>query len=190
MPPLERTALRACRGRVLDVGAGAGPHALWLQARGLGVTALDTSGGAVAAMRQRGVRDVQHGSIEALGGDTYDTLLLLMNGAGLAGTLNALPRLLGHLRTLLRPGGQILLDSSDVRYLYVEEDGALSIDLNDRYHGEMVYQMHYGGESSSPFPWLFVDHDLLSDAALRAGLRTELVTEGAHYDYLSRLTVS
>lgn len=188
MPRLEQTALRTCRGRVLDVGAGAGAHTLWLQQHHHVVTALDHSAAAVAVMRARGVQDARAEPLADFQGDPYDTVLLMMNGAGLAGTLDALPAFLTRLRGWLRPGGQVLLDSSDLWFLYEEEDGSYRIDLNDHYHGEMVYRMHYDGVSSDPFPWLFVGFDLLHDAAQMAGLQAVCLVEGPHHDYLARLT--
>ena len=122
MSGLEREALRLCRGRVLDVGAGAGCHSLALQSAGQTVTAVDISPHSVETMRRRGVRDVRLADFFAdeVGGP-YDTLLFLMNGLGLAGTLAALPRLLERCAVLLAPGGQILADSSDLCYLFEDE---------------------------------------------------------------------
>ncbi|SDK66347.1 Methyltransferase domain-containing protein [Catalinimonas alkaloidigena] len=188
MPPLEQEALRACRGRVLDVGAAAGSHALWWQAQGGAVTALDYSPLAVEVMQQRGVHDARAMRFEDLHDETYDTVLMLMNGAGLAGTLGRLPAFLQHAATLLQPGGQILLDSADILYLYEEEDGSYYLDLNDRYYGEMRYQMQYKDARSKPFSWLFVSYDLLEDAAHAAGLHCECLAEGDTDNYLARLT--
>ena len=187
MPHLERAALRACRGRVADVGAGAGAHALWLQRQGLAVTALDHSAAAVAVMRARGVTDARATALHHFNDEKFDTVLLLMNGAGLAGTLAQLPALLAHLANWLLPGGQMLLDSSEVLYLYEDENGGYRLNLNDRYHGELVYQMHYAGRSSFPFPWLFVGFDLLADAAHAVGLRAERLFAGPHHHYLARI---
>ena len=137
MPELEVLALQQCRGSVLDVGAGAGCHALALQRRGLQVTALDISEGAVEAMQRQGVRQVLRQDIFQLKGAAYDTLLMLMNGIGIAGTLEGLERFLEHAKTLLRPGGQILLESSDILYMYEEEDGSVMLDRNAGYYGEV-----------------------------------------------------
>ena len=70
----------------------------------------------------------------------YDTLLLLMNGTGIAGKLERLPSLLNRLKELLADGGQILVDSSDLRYIYENEDGSMDINLNAPYYGEVDYQ--------------------------------------------------
>ncbi len=191
MPELERLALDECRGRVLDLGAGAGCHSLELQSRGFEVKAVDESGGAAQVMTERGVRTVaRHDVFDPLPATElpYDTLLLLMNGLGLTGTLEGLDRFLAHARTLLAPGGQILATSSDVRYLYEDEDGALMLNLNGPYYGEVEYSLSYAGKTGASFPWLFVDAALLNDAAETAGYSAEFLGEDDDEQYLVRLT--
>ena len=123
MPKLEKEALQHCKGTVLDIGCGAGSHSLWLQEQGLEVTALDASKGAVITCSKRGVSKVIHANLYDYKEKQYDTLLLLMNGIGLAGSLGALTRFFSHLKLLLKPGGQILLDSSDIIYMYQTAEG-------------------------------------------------------------------
>jgi len=186
---LEKTALDRCRGRVLDIGAGAGSHALMLQARGLSVTAIDISAGAVRVMQQRGVTDARCMNITDFEGETFDTLLLLMNGIGVAGTLDGLMALLEQSRQWLKPGGQILLDSVDIFYMYEDEEGGYWIDLNGPYHGEVTYQMVYKNITSDPFPWLFIGFDVLSDCAQAAGFLCEVLYTDENEQYLARLTM-
>ncbi|OGX87734.1 methyltransferase [Hymenobacter lapidarius] len=191
MPELERLALDETRGRVLDLGAGAGCHSLELQSRGFEVKAVDVSGGAAQVMTERGVRTVaRHDLFDPLPANElpYDTILLLMNGIGLAGTLEGLDKFLAHARTLLAPGGQILATSSDVRYLYEDEEGALRINLNGPYYGEVRYSMSFNGHTGATFPWLFVDAALLNDAAETAGYIAEFLGEDDDEQYLVRLT--
>src|SRR5579875_3682175 len=87
MPDLEWLALNECRGTVLDIGAGAGSHALLLQERGFDVTAIEISPLSIEVMRQRGVKNIIEGDVFKYSEQQYDTLLLLMNGIGLAGTV-------------------------------------------------------------------------------------------------------
>lgn len=191
MPELERSALDECRGRVLDLGAGAGCHALELQSRHFEVKAVDISAGAVQVMEARGVRAVARHDLFAPRPATerpYDTVLLLMNGLGLTGTLDGLDRFLAHARTLLAPDGQILATSSDVSYLYEDEDGALVLDLNGPYYGEVEYTLSYQNQAGEPFPWLFIDAALLNDAAAAAGYQADFLDEDAEGQYLVRLT--
>ncbi len=189
MPDLEKTALDLCRGKILDVGAGAGCHALELQTRGFDVTALEKSEMAVDVMLQRGVLKVLHEDICRFKSDNYDTILLLMNGAGIAGTIGGLKKLLNHLKSLLSQGGQILLDSTDISYLFEEEDGSVWIDLaSGDYYGEMTYTVTYKKNIVATFPWLFIDFDTLSDIAAECDFSCELVEEGADNDFLAKLS--
>ncbi len=189
MPPLEQRALDLCRGRVLDVGAGAGCHALALQELGLAVTAVDISPLSCRVMHERGIADVQQRDIMQSGwAERFDTILLMMNGLGMAGTVERLPELLSRLRRLLNDGGQILTDSSDLRYIFEDEDGHLDWDPADGYYGEVDYRMQYKRIKGRSFPWLYVDYQLLAHTAARCALHCEMVQQGEHYDYLARLT--
>lgn len=180
LEPLERLALEACRGRVLDVGAGAGALALPLLARGLAVTALELLPPAAKVLRERGVRDVVVGDLWTTDpGGPFDTVLALMNGSGLAGTLARLPDLLLRLASFGSPEADILLDSADLRGVD-PEDG--------RYPGEIQIQLEWGGRRGPPFPHLFVDPDTLAQVARPLGLRVEVVARGGDGRYLARLT--
>ncbi|MBC8084098.1 MAG: class I SAM-dependent methyltransferase, partial [Hymenobacter sp.] len=191
MPELERLALEECRGHVLDLGGGAGCHALELQSRGFQVKSIDASEGAVRVMEARGVQEVACHDIFRLAPEArkYDTLLMLMNGLGLVGTLDGLARFLSHARTLLAPGGQILATSSDISYLYEDEDGALVFDLNGPYYGEVEYTMRYGEQTGHLFHWLFADAGLVQDYAGEAGYEVEFLGEDEQQQYLVRLTL-
>lgn len=187
MPELELLALEQCRGKVLDVGAGAGCHSLALQERGLDVTALDISAGAAEALQQRGVQQVLQADIFQLDTPSYDTLLLLMNGIGIAGNLKGLSRFLEHAKKLLKPGGQILLESSDILYMFEDEDGSVLLDLNAGYYGEVRYNMRYKEQESGAFDWLFIDPSILQDYAAEHGYTFEHLYEGESGNYLARL---
>ena len=188
MPRLEQKALSMAKGRVLDIGAGAGCHALALQERGLEVKAIDISPLSCEVMKERGVKDAECVNLfdPQLQGK-YDTLLLLMNGTGIAGKLNRLSILLNRLKELLAEGGQILIDSSDLKYIYENEDGSMDIDLNAPYYGEVDYQMQYKNIKGEPFDWLYTDPMLLVSISKQCGLNCEIVVEGENYDFLARL---
>ncbi|MEJ8755713.1 class I SAM-dependent methyltransferase [Pontibacter sp. H259] len=187
MPELETVALQECRGHVLDVGAGAGCHSLLLQERGLQVTAIDISEGAVEAMKKRGVQQVQLADVLTLKDQKYDTLLMLMNGIGIVGDLFGLYRFLVHAKTILNPGGQILLESSDILYMYEQEDGSVLLDLNAGYYGEVEYNMKYKTHESGKFKWLFIDAGLLEQYAEEHGFTMEVLYEGENGNYLAKL---
>ncbi|MCX5735704.1 MAG: methyltransferase domain-containing protein [candidate division NC10 bacterium] len=177
---LEEAALDLCRGRVLDVGAGAGCHSLVLQERGLAVVAIDVAPEAVEVMRSRGVRDVRCGDVFAWAGERFDTLLILMNGIGLVGSLDGLDRFLRDTRRLLNAGGQILVDSYDPG----EPDPARP----DRYVGEMRFQLEYAGRRGAFYDFLFLDCGTLGRHAERAGWRCESIWQEDEGHYLARLT--
>lgn len=189
MPKLEQRALELARGSVLDIGCGAGSHSLYLQGKGLEVTALDSSPDAIRVATDRGVSRAVCADIADFRVGEFQTLLLLMNGIGLAGTRANLAPFLMHLKGLLAGDGQILLDSSDIIYMFdADSDGGVWVPGDREYYGEVTYWWEYGGKRSKPFPWLFADFDTLGEYASIAGLRAELLRRGPHYDYLARLT--
>jgi SAM-dependent methyltransferase len=189
MTALEQKALALCRGSVADLGAGAGSHALELQNRQLPVTAIDISKGACAVMAHRGVQQVIQGDIFSLNNATYDTVLMLMNGIGLVGDLDGLSYFLQTIKKHLKPGGQIIADSSDISYMFYDEDGFLTLNLNAEYHGVVNYQMEYKNQKGKPFKWLFIDFPLLQDYAAAHGFNCSFIQEDHHYNFLAILTL-
>lgn len=189
MPELEQKALSLCRGKVADLGAGGGSHALALQQRLEEVTAFDISAGACQVMKLRGVKNTVHADIRDLGTEQYDTILMLMNGLGLVGDLEGLSNFLKNIKQNLRPGGRIIADSSDISYMFYDEDGYLCLNLNDKYHGVVNYQMHYKGESGTPFNWLFIDYPLLEEYAEKNGFECRFIYEDEHFHFLVELRV-
>lgn len=188
MPPLEQRALNEAGGKVLDVGAGAGCHALALQERGFDVTAVDISPLSCETMKERGVANVECVNIfNQRFQERFDTLLLLMNGTGIAGKLSRLPQLLSRLKQLMNPSAQILIDSSDLRYVYEDENGVLDVDLDGAYYGEVDYQMTYRNIIGKSFDWLYADSVVLAECCRQCGLKCEILAQGNHYDYLARI---
>lgn len=188
MPLLEQTALELAKGKTLDVGCGAGSHSLHLQNKGLEVTAIDISAKAIAACQLRGLKHARMQHVLAIQNETFDTILLLMNGTGIFRTLEELPTYLQKLQSLLNPNGQILIDSSDLIYMYDEnEDGSYSIPA-EVYYGELTFTVSYKGLTEAPFPWLYLDYNTLQRAAQAHGFQCEMLVEGDHYDYLARLS--
>lgn len=186
---IEKAALELCRGKVLDVGAGAGCHAIILQDAGLDVYPVDTSAGAVLVMKARGLNNARKIDFFDLNNEKYDTILLLMNGIGICGTLERLELFLPKAKKMLNPGGRLVFDSSDIIYMFKEDDGSYAIDLNAGYYGEVTYRFQYGKKIGEPFKWLYLSFDLLEEYAARHGLDCELAAEGLHFDYLTMLTV-
>jgi cyclopropane fatty-acyl-phospholipid synthase-like methyltransferase len=187
MPRLEKIALDKCTGKVLDIGAGAGTHSKILHEKGMDVTALEPSEGAVNYLTSIGIKTIQD-TFQNHSNSTYDTLLLLMNGIGLAGKLENLESFLQHAKSLLNPGGKVLCDSTDIIYLYEEEDGSLWMDLNAEYYGNFKFQMTYENHQTEWFDWLYVDFDRLKKAAENTGFNVELLIENDNH-YLVELTL-
>lgn len=191
MPLLERTALQMAKGQILDVGAGSGCHALALQEMGKEVCAIDISPLSVEVMKQRGVKDSRLINLfDETFTDTFDTILMLMNGSGIIGRLTNMPEFFQRMKRLLRPNGCILMDSSDLRYLFEEEDGSIVIDLAGDYYGEIDFRMQYKNVKGDTFDWLYIDFQTLSLYASECGFKAELVKEGKHYDYLAKLSLA
>lgn len=183
MPELELKALDLCKGKVLDVGAGVGSHALILQKRGFDVTGMDISAPAVTIMKQRGLKQAIEGNILNYKAQQYDTLLFMMNGIGLTGSIPGLKSFLQHVKSLLKPGGQLVFDSSDLSYLYQE----IPFPLNG-YFGEVSFRYEYKSIKGNWFKWIYVDQKTLTDLAKTAGWHTEIIFEDDQDQYLARLT--
>ena len=188
MPELEKLALELAEGDILDVGAGSGCHSLALQKMGKDAVAIDISPLSVEVMMERGVDARQINLYDESFADRFDTVLMLMNGTGIIGTLENMPQFFSRMRQILKPDGCVLIDSSDLRYLFEEEDGSLMIDLADDYYSLLDYQMQYKDVLGEPFDWLYVDFETLAYYAEENGFKAELLAEGEHYDYLTKLT--
>lgn len=192
MPKIEQKALELASGKVLDVGCGAGSHSLYLQKeRNLDVVSIDISNNAVLACAERGLEQCYVQDLMTMTDEDgkYDSILLLMNGCGLAGTMKKLPAFLQKLKSLLNVDGQILIDSSDIIYMFDEdEDGGRWISNEAEYYGEVTFDISYKGEKEDTFDWLYIDYNTLQNAAYANGLKAEMILEGEHYDYLSKLT--
>lgn len=188
MPKLEKKALQLSKGKVLDVGCGAGSHSLYLQNdKNLAVTSIDISENGILACQLRGLKNAKVQNILDLENEKFDTILLLMNGTGIFGTLIETSKYLQKLKSLLNPGGQILIDSSDIIYMFDEnDDGSYLVPANN-YYGELTFTISYKNETEEPFPWLYLDYNTLQNAAFANSMECVLIEEGEHFDYLARI---
>ena len=189
MPPIEQTALRLSTGKILDVGAGSGCHTLALREMGKDATAIDISPLSVKVMKERELNAMPVNLFDPLFCESFDTILMLMNGSGIIGKLEHLGDFFQRMKLLLRPGGCVLMDSSDLKYLFEEEDGSYLIDLAGDYYGEIDFRMQYKQVKGDTFDWLYIDFDTLSLYAAQYGFKAEMVEEGSHYAYLAKLTL-
>ena len=188
--PLEKIALDLSYGRVLDVGAGSGLHSLFLQDKGLNVTSIDISPEAVQVMRERGVVNVHLAEIMSFEEGQYDTILMMGNNIGLAETVDGLSQFLQHISNLLNHGGQVLLTSMDDRF----SDDVIGIKYGEqnlesgRYFGEIRMKVIYKGMEGPVFGWMRIDPETLSEYALSAKLKCEVIKQHDDGGYLARLT--
>jgi len=188
MPQMEQLALQQCKGKVLDVGAGAGAHSLYLQENNIDVSAIDVSPLSVDVMKKRGIHKVALQNFYSLKNKKFDTLLFLMNGFGMTAKLENVAAFLNHCMDLLNDNGQIIFDSSDIKYLYEQEDGSFMFDLNAAYYGEVIYQLNYKDIKGEAFDWLFLDIDNLKSICEGQDLKLEILMEDSHYQYLAKIT--
>lgn len=188
MPTLEQMALRLSKGKILDLGCGAGSHSIYLEQNKLDFKAIDISIGAIKVCKLRGLKNVFHQDLWQLKNEKFDTIIALMNGIGICGTLSKLPAFLAHLKSLLTVNGQVLIDSSDLVYMFEDEEGEIDIPISENYYGEVQFYLEYEDQRSSKFDWLYIDYTKLETYAAEAGLKCEMIYEGGHYDFLVRLS--
>ena len=190
MSLMEQKALQLAQGKILDCGAGSGCHALALQNMGKDVDAIDISPLSVEVMGKRGVKSAaqmdffQHPAVQV-----YDSVLMLMNGSGIIGKVENMESFFTKLKQILKPGGVVYMDSSDLKYLFEDEDGSFVIDLAGDYYGQVDYRMQYKQVKGETFDWLYIDFQTLSLYASKYGFKAQMIEEGEHYDYLASLTM-
>ena len=189
MNALEQKALDLSFGKVLDVGAGAGSHSLYLQnKRNLEVTALDISPKSIEICKARGVKNAVCEDFLKFSNDKFDTILLLMNGTGIFQSLKNVDQYLQKLKNLISENGQILLDSTDILYMYDQDDDGGVLVPATGYYGELDYYIHYKGESELPIKWLYLDFNTLKNAAIANGFKIQKIKQ-LDDSYLAKLTV-
>ena len=189
MPKLEQKALQLSKRKVLDVGCGAGSHGLYLQEKGFEVTSIDISVNAIKTCELRGLKNAIVKNVLELDNEKFDTILLLMNGTGIFETLKKTTTYLQKLKSLLYPKGQILIDSSDIIYMFDEDEEGGKWVPGNSYYGELTFTVSYKNQTEIPFPWLYLDYNTLQNAANDNGFQCELILEGDHFDYLAKLTL-
>jgi hypothetical protein len=185
MNDIEQKALELAQGKVLDIGASAGSHALYLQnERNLEVLALDISPKSAEVCYLRGIKKAVCENILDFSGESFDTIL---NGTGIFESLEKIDTYLQKLHTLINDNGQVLIDSTDILYMFDrDEDGGVYIPAGG-YYGELDYVVHYKGESEDPIKWLYLDFTTLKNAAENNDFTIEKVMQDED-SYLARLT--
>jgi 2-polyprenyl-3-methyl-5-hydroxy-6-metoxy-1,4-benzoquinol methylase len=187
---LEKEAIQLCKGKVLDMGAGVGPHSLELQRLGLDVYAIDISFHACEIMQKRGVKNVQCIDFYNLTMDSFDTILLLGRSIGFVGNLKGINKFLSYSKTRLNPEGIIILDSIDI--LSTQEQEILNyIERNrklGRYIGEGSFQMKYNNILGNKFQNVQIDPDTLKEISQELGLSCEILCKEEDGIYLAKIS--
>jgi len=179
---LEIFALDQTTGKTLDIGAATGRHALYLQNKGIDITAMDVSPLCGQLMKVQGINNVMIMDILDYEGELFDTVFMLMNGIGIVGDLGGLKNLLTHLKNIIKPGGQLIFDSSDISYLY---EGIKK--PTHKYYGQLKFHYEYNGLEDDPFKWLYVDQAKLIEVARACEWNCMVVYEDDSDTYLARL---
>ena len=138
----ERQAINLAKGRVLDIGCGAGRFSLHLQQRGFDVTGIDNSRGAVKVCKLRGVKNVRLRSIDEIGKfkpGSFDTVIMMGNNFGLFGGFKKARRLLKQMHVITSAGGQIIAEAVDP--YQTNEELHLAYQRRNRAQGRMSGQL-------------------------------------------------
>lgn len=178
----EKIALKESQGKVLDLGCGAGCHALYLQGKGLDVTAVEISKKSAKVAQKRGVEKVINEDWRNLSLKNYDTVLVLMNGMGLAESPTELKTMFRKLKSFLSKSGTILIDSTDVTY--AKADWPM---LDSEYFGKVQFELKYKGKTQR-FPWLFVDFETAVQTAKSVKLNVEVLERARNGHFILKLS--
>lgn len=179
---LEFFALQQVYGKILDVGSATGRHAKYLQDKGFDISAMDISKGCCMIMEKIGIKKIIEQNILYYNAYKFHTILMLMNGIGIAGSVDGLKELFFHLKKIVQPDAQLLIDSSDITYLF--EDKFLP---KDNYFGELSFEYEYKGEKGDSFKWLYIDQEKLMEVAIATGWQCQIIFEDESDAYLARL---
>lgn len=173
-PSEQKRAMQHVRGRVLDIGCGAGSHSLYLQGKkDVDVVGIDVSPGAVEVCRRRGVRDVRQLSIAQVNASlgTFETILMLGNNFGLLENAESARRTLTRFLALTSPKARIIAESLDP---YRTDDPCHLVyhDLNrrrGRLPGQVRVRIRYKRLKTRWFDYLFVSKEEMEDLVAGTG---------------------
>ncbi|WP_286672170.1 class I SAM-dependent methyltransferase [Halorarius halobius] len=180
-PDREHAAMERVEGRVLDVGCGAGRHALYLQERGHDVVGIDVSPGAVEVARDRGVdaRECDVADVRDLDAGTFDTVVMGGNNFGLVGTRTTAPGVLAGLAAVTTDDARLLAETRDVHANPTPEHRAYH-DLNrerGRLPGALRIRVRYKRKATPWFDYLMVSPDEMREVLAATPWRLHEVLE-------------
>lgn len=166
--PLEKQAIKLAKGRILDIGCGAGRHSLYLQYKGFPVVGIDKSPLAVKICRLRGLKRVKQMRIDEVGTfrpNSFDTIIMMGCNFGLMGSRNNARRILKHFYRISSQKAMIICSTRDP-YQTDEKVHLAYHKLNrkqGRMGGQIRMRIRYERCTSDWFDYLFVSkNDLIS----------------------------
>ena len=187
--PSDHISISECKGRILDIGAGTGLHALHLQELGFSVCAIDVLETACEIMRRTGIKDVRCVDISCFNEEPFDTVLVLGHTIGNDGNLSGLRGLLTNLKRLVTADGKVLINPLNPKY--TNDPLHLAYQQrnveNNRYLGEVRLNFKYKGNKGPQFNWLNIDSDSLKNIAYETGWRTDILLQEENGNYLAKL---
>ncbi|MCX6647372.1 MAG: class I SAM-dependent methyltransferase [bacterium] len=177
--PLDRALMQWVKGRVLDVGVGAGRVALYLQEQGFDVVGIDLSPGAIETCVKRGVKDARlHNILESPLDEKFDAILMLGYNLGIAATHANVAPYLDRMKSMLNPGGRIIFNQ--VNWQRTEKPEHLkfheAMRKIGRYPVEMTLKIVYG-KLEETFGWCLTSQEELVDIAKTVGLKPEAIID-------------
>jgi SAM-dependent methyltransferase len=190
-PKAERKAMRLVRGRVLDVGTGAGRVPLYLQERGHEVVGIDISPGAVEVARRRGAKDVRKLRVTQVSGKLgrFDTIVMFGNNFGLVGNARRAPWLLRRFRSITNDGARILAESVDP--YKTDKSEHIVLHRKNRRRGRMGGQLRirvrHGTYATPWFDYLLASPKEMAKLAKGTGWELVDVIDEGEYVYVGVL---
>lgn len=172
-PQIERRAMELVRGRVIDLGCGAGRVALYLQRKGYDVLGFDISPLALRVCKERGLRKTRRGSIHdpRFARNSFDTAIMFGNNFSLLGTPTRATKVLSRLHRILSKGGLILAETLDP-YDTKEQAHLAYHKMNEKKGqpaGQVRMRVRYKQYATPWFYWLLLSRDEMRALGRRAG---------------------
>jgi 2-polyprenyl-3-methyl-5-hydroxy-6-metoxy-1,4-benzoquinol methylase len=188
----EKKILNMAKGRVLDVGCGAGRHAIYLQQKGLDVTGIDNSPGAIKVSKLRGLKKTKLLPIEDVdkfNENSFDTVIMMGNNFGLFGTPTKAKQLLKKFYKVVSPNGQIIAENFDphktknpVHLAYHKKN-----KQQGKLAGEITMRLRHSINTGGWFQYLFVSIPELKEIVKDTGWKVDKIIKTTDSGYIAIL---
>ena len=185
-PEREKKALRYIKGKILDIGAGAGRHSLYFQRKGHKVTAIDNSPLCVRVCRERGVKDARCLSIEETGvlKAKFDTVLLMCNNFGLFGSRKKAKKLLRELYKVTSPEAKIISESYEYQTPFFREYIKRNLRIG-RDPGDFTARIRYGKHCTPWFDYFRATKNEMKEILGETGWKVEKFIGSREQSYIA-----